>query len=249
MEPKRSKYDTNPLDPGVSESARNSFESTRPGPPTEEVRGGETTSVGPPPSEMAPNYELDAPTRLIEDKITSYPSIFVPPKTPEYVNYEPPRVSFASVYQPPPVPPPGVYRPPAVPAYSERSRKVAGLGIPEKWAVVLPYLPFYLAIIIAIIELLLVPRTESRTRFHASQALTLQIGITAISTILGVGSLFTERWTGSGLFNLASFIFLIIAMVRVFKGKPFAIPPLDDWRKWFDEKIKPRQKAGLDGKL
>ncbi len=246
MEPKRTKYDTNPLDPSVSERASSSFESTR---PTAEVRSGETSDVGPNQSETQAYYELDAPTRLIEDKITSYPSVFVPPKTQEYANYEPPRVSFESVYQPPPVPPPSVYQPPLVPLYQERSRKVAGLGIPEKWAVLLPYLPFYLAIVIAIIELLLVPRTESRTRFHASQALTLQIGITAISTILGLGSLFTERWTGSGLFNLASFIFLIIAMVRVFKGKTFVIPPLDDWRKWFDEKIKPRKKAGLDGKL
>lgn len=249
MEPKRSKYDTNPLDADVSERARSSFESTRPGPLTEEVRGGETTSVGSNQSEPMASYELDAPTRLIEDKITSYPSIFVPPKAQEYASYEPPRVSFESVYQPPPVPPPSIYRPPAVPAYSERSHKVTGLGIPEKWAVLLPYLPFYLAIIIAIIELLLVPRTESRTRFHASQALTLQIGITAISTMLGLGSLFTERWTGSGLFNLASFIFLIIAMIRVFKGKTFVIPPLDDWRKWLDEKIKPRHKAGVDGKM
>lgn len=246
MEPKRSKYDTNPLDPGVGERASNSFESTRPGPPTEEVRGGPTFEVGSHRGEIeGGSYELEAPTQLIDDKVTAYPSIFVPPKTREYAPYDPPRVSYEKIYQPPPVPPPNVYQPPGMPVYDQRSHKVAGLGIPEKWAVTLPYLPFYLAIVISVIELLLVPRTESRTRFHASQALTLQIGITAISTILGLGSLFTDRWTGSGLFNAASGIFLIIAMFRVYKGKTLVIPPLDDWRKWLDEKLKPRKKAGL----
>jgi uncharacterized membrane protein len=244
MEPKRSKYDTNPLDPGVGERASNSFESTRPGPPTEEVRGGPTFEVGSHQGEVE-SYQSEAPTRMIDDQVTSYPSIFVPPKTREYATYDPPRVSYEKIYQPPPVPPPSVYQSPSIPVYQQRTTKVSGLGIPEKWAVTLPYLPFYLAIVISVIELLLVPRSESRTRFHASQALTLQIGITAISTILSLGSLFTDRWTGAGLFNIASVVFLIIAMVRVYKGKTLAIPPLDDWRKWLDEKIKPRKKAGL----
>jgi uncharacterized membrane protein len=242
MEPKRSKYDTNPLDPGVGERASNSFESTRPGPPTEEVRGGPTFEVGSRQGEIeSGGYEFEAPTRRIDDKVTAYPSVFVP-KSREQASYDPPRVSYEKVYQPPPVPPPSVYQPPAViPVNPPRSTKVAGLGIPEKWAVTLPYLPFYLAIVIAVVELFLVPRSESRTRFHASQALTLQIGITVISMLLGLGSLITDRWTGASLFNFASFIFLIIAMVRVYKGKTMVIPPLDDWRKWLDEKIKPRK--------
>jgi uncharacterized membrane protein len=244
MEPKRSKYDTNPLDPGVGERASNSFESTRPGPPTEEVRGGATREVGGANQSgtAASDYQFDAPTQLIQDKVTSYPSVFVPPKTVAPATYEPPRASFESVYQPPPVPPPGVYQSQGVLAYQSSSHKVAGLGIPEKWAVMLPYMPFsYLGIVISVIVLFLTPRTESRVRFHASQALALQVGISAISMLLSLGSLFTERWTGAGLFNFASFVFLIISMIRVWKGKPLSIPPLDEPRKWLDEKVKPRK--------
>lgn len=242
MQPKRGKYDTNPLDEDVAVRAGQSFESSRPGPPTEEVRGGPTSDIGRTSNEAAKsNPEAEAPTRLITDKVTSYPSVFVPPKTPHSATYEPPRISFEQLYQSPPVPPPSVYQPPPVPvAYPATTQKVAGLGIPEKYAVVLPYLPFYLAIVISIVELILVPRTESRVRFHASQALALQIGITAISMLLTFAGLLSSRSTGAGLFNAASFIFLIVAMIRVWKGKPLNIPPLDEARKWLDEKIKPR---------
>ena len=45
MEPKRNKYDTNPLDEKVADHADQSFGSTHPGPPTEEVRGGPTRDI------------------------------------------------------------------------------------------------------------------------------------------------------------------------------------------------------------
>jgi uncharacterized membrane protein len=118
---------------------------------------------------------------------------------------------------------------------------VQGLGIPERWAVLIPYLPFWLGIVGAVVELLVVPRSESRVRFHASQALVLQLAITAVSILLGgLGSL-TGHWSGAGLFRFASFVFLIIAMVQVFKGKPFVISLLDEPRRWLDEKIRPRK--------
>jgi uncharacterized membrane protein len=106
----------------------------------------------------------------------------------------------------------------------------------------LPYLPFWmLAIVASAIELLLVPRTESRVRFHAAQGIALQIVIGAISTLLALAGLLARNWSGSGLFKFASFVFLIIAMVRVWKGKSFVIPLLDEPAKWLDEKIKPRK--------
>jgi len=30
-------------------------------------------------------------------------------------------------------------------------------------------------------------------------------------------------------------------MIRVWKGKPFVVTPLDEPRKWLEEKIKPRK--------
>src|SRR5712691_1228861 len=151
MEPKRSKYDTNPLDGNVANRAEQSFESTRPGPPTEEVRGGPTRDIGRTDNEAARAHpESEAPTRRIDDRVTSYPSVFVPPKPRESATYQPPRISATEIYQPPPVPPPGVYQPPPAPARrAPGSNTVRGLGIPERWAVMLPYLPFYLAIVAA----------------------------------------------------------------------------------------------------
>ena len=242
MQPKRGKYDTNPLEEDVAQRAGDSFSQPRPDPTTEEVRGVPTRDVGPIQNEARFNPATEAETRPIGDHVTSYPSVFVPPKTPQRATYEPPRVSFENIYQPPPVPPPGIYQSPQVPlSYPTGTHKVGGLGIPEKWAVMLPYLPFsYLGIVAAIIELALVPRTESRVRFHAAQALGLQLGITVISILLTFAGVISGRSAGAGLFNFASFIFLIIAMIRVWKGKPLNLPPLDEPRKWLDEKIKPR---------
>ncbi len=147
MEPKRSKYDTNPLDKAVSEHAGQTFEPGRAKPSTEEVRNGPTNDVGRLTETVHAYSESEAPTRRI-DNTTSYPSIFVPPNTRPAPLYKAPPAPLANIYQPPPVPPSSIYQPPPVPVtYQQGSDKVAGLGIPEKWAVMLPYLPFWLAIV------------------------------------------------------------------------------------------------------
>jgi uncharacterized membrane protein len=256
MEPKRTKYDTNPLDGKVADRADKSRETMdpenqgRPGPPTEQVIGGPTRNIARTENEAARAYpESESPTRRIDESFgASYPSIFVPPKsvyqtpsrsaatyqpshTPEVMTYQSPQVQPASIYQPPPAPVP----------YKPASHKVTGLGIPEKWAVILPYLPFYLAIVAAIVELLLVPRTETRVRYHAAQGLALQIGITLISTLLTFAGVVSGRYTGAGLFSLVTGIFLVISMIRVWQGKSLHIPPLEEPAKWLDTKIKPRK--------
>lgn len=241
MEPKRSKYDTNPLDEEVADRATRSWEEdtgARRDPPTKSVGGTATREIGRSANEGARrDPETEAPTRRMDD---SYHSVFAYGQSHQ-ATYQPPA-PMPNIYQPPPVPPPEVYQPPPVPvAVAPGSRKVAGLGIPERWAVILPYLPFYLAIVAAIVELLLVPRSETRVRFHAAQGLVLQIAITAISTLLTVGNLFSGRFTGAGLFNTATFVFLIISMVRVWKGKPHHIALLDQATNWFNEKIGPRK--------
>src|SRR6266850_6104895 len=241
MEPKRTKYDTNPLDGKVADRAGKSFES-RPGAPTQEVRGGPTRDIGRTENEAARAHpDSEAPTRRIDDdQVTSYPSVFIPPKA--RTAYRPPPTPDVYAYQAPPAAPPSVYQPPPAPVtFNPESRKVAGLGIPERWAVILPYMPFYLAIVAAVVELLLVPRTETRVRYHAAQGLALQIGITGISTLLTFAGAFSGRFTGAGLFSLVSSVFLVISMIRVWKGKPLHIAPLDEPAKWLNEKIKPRK--------
>src|SRR6266851_170477 len=241
MEPKRTKYDTNPLDGKVADRADKSFGS-RPGPPTEEVGGGPTRDIGRTENEAARAHpDSEAPTRRIdEDKVTSYPSVFIPPKA--RTDYRPPPAPDVFAYQAPPVAPPSVYQPPPAPvSFGPRSHTVQGLGISEKWANLLPYIPGHIGAVAAVVELLLVPRTESRTRFHAAQGLALQAAILILTGAFSFMSLISGNRFGSGVFGAASTIFLIVSMIRVWQGKPHHIAPLDEPTKWLNEKIKPRK--------
>ena len=236
MEPKRTKYDTNPLDKDVADRATESFGSETGG-----VSDRVTRAVGGVASEPArADQESEAPTRRIDDGLAgSYPSVFTKPPPQQSTTYEPPRVTPANIYQPPPGPLAGVYQRPPVPVTSQ-SHTVLGLGISEKWANLAPYVPGHIGAVAAVIELLLVPRSETRTRFHAAQGLALQIAILIVSIALGILTTITDNSIGSGLFRAASTVFLIISMIRVFKGNPHHIAPLDDATRWLDEKIKPR---------
>jgi uncharacterized membrane protein len=242
MQPKRSKYDTNPLDGNVAERADQDWgrdTGMRDDPPTQAMSGGVTSEIGRTSNEAArSNPETEAPTRRIDD---SYRSVFAYGQT-QATTYQPPRMPDANIYQPPPGPPPQLYQRPPAPADAKPgSQKVAGLGIPEKWAVMLPYIPFFIAMIACIIELLLVPRTEKRVRFHAAQGLVMQIGVTGISTILGFANLFSGRFTGASMFSAATFVFLIISMIRVWQGKPHHIALLDPATNWIEDKINPKK--------
>ena len=243
MQPKRSKYDTNPLDETVADRADDSFTrdtGSELDPGTQDMSGVATREIGRTSNESARNDpEAETATRRIDD---SYPSVFVQRQSRQQT-YEPPRPTPANIYQPPPVPPPQIYqRPPPPQVLQQPGRNiVAGIGIPERWAVMIPYLPFWLGIVACVLELLLVPRNESKVRFHAAQGLLLQVSITVISMLLAIVGDFSGRMTGAGLFRFASFVFLIIAMIRVFKGKSFVITPLDEPRQWLEEKIKPRK--------
>jgi len=242
MEPKRTKYDTNPLDGKVAERADKSFAS---GAPTEEVRGGPTRDIGRTENEAArSNPESEAPTRRIDgDNVTSYPSVFIPPKARSSTIYQPPPAApQMNIYQPSPVAPANVYQPPPAPvSFNHGSHPVRGLGISEKWANLLPYIPGHIGAVAAVVELLLVPRTESRTRFHAAQGLALQAAILILSGAFGFLTMISGNGFGSGIFGAASTIFLIISMIRVWKGKPHQIAPLEEPTRWLEEKINPRK--------
>src|SRR5882672_2287364 len=155
MEPKRTKYDTNPLDGKVAERADKSFAS---GAPTEEVRGGPTRDIARTENEAArANPESEAPTPRIDgDKVTSYPSVFIPPAPRATTAYRPPPSPQMNIYQPPPVAPANVYQRPPLPlSFDHQSHKVQGLGISEKWANLLPYIPGHVGAVAAVVELLL----------------------------------------------------------------------------------------------
>jgi uncharacterized membrane protein len=91
--------------------------------------------------------------------------------------------------------------------------------------------------------LFLTSRREIRVRFHASQALSLHIAILILSTILGVVGAISGSDFGSILFRVASIVFLVISMLRVWRGEPHRIAPLAEPAQWFNEHIEPRTKA------
>ena len=227
MHPKRSKYDTNPLDPEVAERAEEVWGHGEGAPSTEEFKGA-TRRVGPTSTDSPrSNVYSEAPTRRIDAPSldSSYPSVFVPPTySPPPAPYQPPASQFQS---------PAVQKP--------TSRNVEGLGLPEKWAIVLPYTPLYIGIVASIIELILVPRKEVRVRGHAAQGLALHIAIIAIGMLFGALALITGSAVGGSLFKLAAFIFLIISMIRVGKGATHRIAPLAEPAEWLNKHIDPRR--------
>jgi len=118
-------------------------------------------------------------------------------------------------------------------------RKVAKVGLPENIMVALPYLP-YVGLVAGILELLFVPRTETKVRFHAAQGLAAHLAIWIIATILsGVGNITSLADLGNMIFSLVTFIMLVVWTIKAWKGKPVHIESVDDLTNWLDEKIKP----------
>jgi uncharacterized membrane protein len=231
METKKGKYDTNPLDPDVerkAEEAWGELGGSGGERPTQQV-GGATREVANTPNEDArKNLYSEAPTRRYDSPPleSPYQSVLVPP-----------------TYAPPAQYPHGqnIYQAPV--STVPTSRPVPGIGMAEKWAVMMPYAPFYIGIVFSLLELFLVPRKEVKVRFHASQALALHIGILIVHTVFGIINTLTDSSLGGTLFKLAAFIFLIISMIRVWKGEPHQIAPLAEPAQWFNQHIEPRNQS------
>ena len=237
MTEKRSKYDTDPLDPDFVRR-------------TEENLWGATRARSPEETEpLPPGSVTEGPTRRFDEQVAdSYPSVFVPPA------YQPPRAPQAQPFanfgagphQPPATtsaPPPGPSSPyPGAHAQegaAPTSRPVARLGLPENWAVMLPYAPFYIGLVASLVELALVPRGETRVRFHAAQGLALQLAILAVSMLFRFVTLASGSGFAGVIFGTAALVFLIVSMVRVWQGKPHHIAPLDEPARWLNDKITP----------
>lgn len=122
------------------------------------------------------------------------------------------------------------------------SRKVAKIGLPENILVALPYLPFYIGLIAGIVELILVPKSETKVRFHAAQGLAAHIGILIVTTILGgVGHIpgLGLAESGNWIFQIVTTVMLVIFALKAWRGKPVHIESVDTLTEWLEEKIKP----------
>lgn len=167
--------------------------------------------------------DKEAPTRVFEDPMSGpYPSINVPPR------YQQPQNA------------PNVYRPAAT-LQPLTSRKIPGINLPENVVLVVPYLPFYIGAVFGAVELFLLPRTEARARFHAAQGLALHLVVLAFHFLLKFIGAVTGSNIGVFILSLAAMIFFIVSVIRVWKGEPHHIEPLDDVTSWLNEKIDPRK--------
>ena len=135
---------------------------------------------------------------------------------------------------------PANYQPSAFAAPDQsRTRKVDKVGLPENILLALPYLPFSMGLVAGVIELLVVPKHETKVRFHAAQGLAAHVGILIVTTLLGIiGNFANMARIGGGIFTAVTTVMLIIFMIKAWKGRPVHIEAIDDLTNWLEEKIK-----------
>ena len=113
--------------------------------------------------------------------------------------------------------------------------------LPERWLTGLPYVPFYIGLIAGLIILFIVPKSETKVRFHAAQGVAAHLAILIVSAILsGVGNVTDLADVANWIFTLVTTIMLIIFAVKAWQGKGIHIESVDDLTNWLEEKIKPR---------
>jgi uncharacterized membrane protein len=148
---------------------------------------------------------------------------------------------YASLFETPNYQPPNLYQPATerLPEIERpTSRKVDKVGLPENVLMVLPYAPWGIGLIAGLLELLFVPSNETKVRFHAAQGLALHIGIFLIGMLLSFGGNFYGLVEFSSvIFQIATFIFLIVSGVKVWKGKAVHVEQVDDLTNWLEEKV------------
>ncbi|HTK27090.1 MAG TPA: hypothetical protein VL327_11070 [Pyrinomonadaceae bacterium] len=201
------KYDTNPLDPDFPEKAKAAAAS------------GATTSVLPEnrfaTAEFPPSFDTEEQTRKFgEQDVSAYSS----PYNGQYIPADYRAAAFADMNQ-------------------SSSRKVAKVGLPENILTALPYLPFSIGLVAGVLELLFVPNSETKVRFHAAQGLAAHIAILIVSAVLGIVGNVTNSNFGGFLFGTFATVMLIIFTIKAWRGKPIHIESIDALTNWLEEKI------------
>lgn len=124
---------------------------------------------------------------------------------------------------------------------SDNTRKVDKIGLPENVLVALPYVP-YIGLVAGILELVFVPKSEAKVRFHAAQGLAAHIGIWIVTTILGIVDNVTSLADiGNIIFQIVTTVMLFIFAYKAWKGEPVHIESVDGLTEWLEDKIKPQK--------
>ena len=207
------KYDTNPLDPEFPEKARAAAATGRTEPAAETVS---LPKNGFETGGFAPGSVTEEETRRFnEANFHSYA-------------YNHPQ-------------PAALYHTAKLDVQNTTSRKIAKVGLPENILVALPYLPFTIGLIAGILELLFVPKSEAKVRFHAAQGLAAHLGILIVTSVLSVlGEVTGLASFGNGIFQIVTTILLIVFAFKAWRGKPVHIESVDDLTNWLEDKISPK---------
>jgi uncharacterized membrane protein len=120
-------------------------------------------------------------------------------------------------------------------------RKVAKIGLPENIMTALPYLPIWLGLVVGILELVFLPKSEAKVRFHAAQAAAAHIGILIILAILGTLDFLPFGNAPYKIFWVVSTVMLVVFAIKAYQGKPVHIEPVEDLTEWLEDKIKPKK--------
>jgi len=121
-----------------------------------------------------------------------------------------------------------------------RERKVAKVGLPEKWLIALPYVPFWIGLVAGLVLLLVLPKEETKVRFHAAQGLAAHLGILIITTVLGIiGNITDFAEIGNLIFQILATVMMIVFAIKAWKGQPVLIGMVEDLTNWLEEKIGP----------
>ena len=216
----KKKFDTNPLDPKFPERVAEAQRATA-------AASGADTAQN---LEAGTQAFTSPPTSVTEGETRRYDnSNFMPPYVPPYDGQNVPAqyqtAKFAEMN-------------------SSNSRKVEKIGLPENILTALPYIPLWIGFIAGIIILFLAPKSETKVRFHAAQALAAHIAIFIVSAILstidnipGLGFVGAGNW----IFQAVTTIMLIIFAIKAWQGKPVHIEQVDDLTEWLEEKVQLKQ--------
>ncbi|HSU24970.1 MAG TPA: hypothetical protein VLI65_03210 [Pyrinomonadaceae bacterium] len=205
------KFDTNPLDADFPEKAKAAAANTSP-----------QTPYGPPDTAPQSPYSTAEFPSVTEEETKKFSEA-------DFQAY------WHNNYQPA-----GLYQPPiATPLNQASTRRVPKVGLPEKWLIGLPYLPFSIGLVAGLILLLIIPKEENKVRFHAAQGLAAHVAILIVSAILGLVGNLTNSNFGGFLFGAITTVMLIIFAIKAWRGKPVHIESIDDLTNWLEEKIGP----------
>ncbi|MFN0141725.1 MAG: hypothetical protein ACKVQW_16755 [Pyrinomonadaceae bacterium] len=119
-------------------------------------------------------------------------------------------------------------------------RKIEPFGIPEHIVIAAPYVPWFIGMVAGALILFLVPKSETKVRFHAAQGLAAHVGILAVTTILGIVDNITDiAAIGNLFFTLVTSIMLVVFAIKAWQGKPVHIESVEPLTNWLEDKINP----------